>query len=70
VKALVVITTLLASSPVLAQTVQPSQTDQVAQTKSSIIDTLIERADTVRCGVIRKDLPDDALLSGCQEPAK
>jgi len=63
-KALLVIATLLASSPVVAQT------DQPAQTKSGIIDTLIKRADTIRCGVIRNDLPDDALLSDCQEPAK
>jgi hypothetical protein len=39
---------LLASSPVLAQTVQSAQTVRPAQTKSGIIDTLIERADTVR----------------------
>jgi hypothetical protein len=76
VKALLFIAALLASSPVLAQTVQPAhtdqpaQTDRPAQTKSGIIDTLIERADKVRCGVIRNDLPGDALLSGCPEPAK
>jgi hypothetical protein len=64
VKTLIVIATLLASPPLLAQTVQP------AQHKSGIVDTLIERADTLRCAVIRDDLPDDALLSGCQEPAK
>jgi hypothetical protein len=70
VKAAIVIATLLASSPALAQTVQPSQAVQPAQSKSSIVDTLIDRADTIRCGVIRDDLPDDALLSGCQEPGK
>jgi hypothetical protein len=64
VKTLTVIATLLASSPVLAQTVQP------AQHKSGIVDTLIERADTLRCAVIRDDLPDQTLLSGCHEPAK
>jgi hypothetical protein len=64
VKTLTVIATLLASSPVLAQTVQP------AQHKSGIVDTLIERADTLRCAVIRDDLPDEALLSDCHEPAK
>jgi hypothetical protein len=64
VKTLIVIATLLAPSPLLAQTVQP------AQHKSGIVDTLIEHADTLRCAVIRDDLPDDALLSGCQEPAK
>jgi hypothetical protein len=63
-KALIVIATLLASSPVLAQIVQP------AQHKSDIVDTLIERADTIRCAIIRDDLPHDALLSGCREPTK
>jgi hypothetical protein len=64
VKTLIVIATLIVSSPVLAQTVQP------AQHKSGIVDTLIERADTLRCAVIRDDLPDDALLSGCHEPVR
>jgi hypothetical protein len=70
VKALIVTATLLASSPVLAQTVQSAQIVQPAQHKSDIVDTLIERADTIRCAIIRDDLPDDALLSGCHEPAK
>jgi hypothetical protein len=64
VKTLIVIAILLASSPVVAQTVQ------AAQHKSGIVDTLIERADTLRCAVIREDLPDGALLSGCQESTK
>jgi hypothetical protein len=64
VKTFIVIATLLAPSPVLAQTAQP------AQHKSGIVDTLVERADTVRCAVIRDDLPDEALLSGCHEPVK
>jgi hypothetical protein len=64
VKTLIVIATVLVSSPVLAESVQP------AQHESGIVDTLIERADTLRCAVIRDDLPDEALLSGCHEPAK
>jgi hypothetical protein len=70
VKALVVIATLLGSLPVLAHTVQPAQTVKPAQPKPGIIDRLIDRADTLRCAVIRDDVPNDALLSGCPEPAK
>jgi hypothetical protein len=66
VKTLIVIATLavVSASPSFAQTVEP------VPHKAGIIDTLIEQADTLRCAVIRNDLPDEMMLSNCQEPAK
>jgi hypothetical protein len=55
---------VVSASPSFAQTVEP------VQHKAGIIDTLIEQADTLRCAVIRNDLPDEMPLSNCQEPAK
>jgi hypothetical protein len=65
-KAIVLLAALIAvsASPSFAQTVEP------VQHKAGIIDTLIEQADTVRCAVIRNDLPDEMPLSNCQAPAK
>jgi hypothetical protein len=56
-------TAVVSASPLFTQTVQP------AEHQTGIIDTVIEQADTVRCSVIRNDLPDEMPLSNCQEPA-
>jgi hypothetical protein len=60
-KTILLIATLIAAStsPVFAQGVKP------AQDRTGIIDTLIEQADALRCAVVRDDLPDEMMLSGC-----
>jgi hypothetical protein len=78
VKTLIVIATLavVSASPSFAQTAVVSasssftRTVEPVQDKAGIVDTLVEQADTVRCAVIRNDLPDEMLLSNCQEPAR
>jgi hypothetical protein len=56
-------TAVVSASPSFTQTVEPVQ-------HIGIVDTLVEQADTVRCAVIRNDLPDEMPLSNCQEPAR
>jgi hypothetical protein len=68
-KTIVLLAALVAASasPSFAQSPEP------APKQAGVVDILIERADTLRCAVIRDDLPDEALLSGCddqQEPAR
>jgi hypothetical protein len=55
---------VVSASPSFTQTVEP------VQHKAGIVDTLVEQADTVRCAVIRNDLPNEMPLSNCQEPAR
>jgi hypothetical protein len=57
---IILITALIAglASPAFAQAVKP------AHDRTGIIDTLIERADALRCAVVRDDLPDEMRLSG------
>ena len=52
----------LTASPVFAQGAQPAQ-------HRGDVDTLLEQADTLRCAVIRDDIPDEMLLSGCDHGA-
>jgi hypothetical protein len=52
------------ASPVFAQGAQSAQ-------HRGVVDTLLEQTDTLRCAVVRDDLPDEMLLSGCsQEPPR
>jgi hypothetical protein len=62
-KTIVLIAALFAASayPSFGQTVRP------AAHQTGLIDTLIEQADTLRCAVLRDDLPDEAQLSGCAD---
>ena len=34
-----------------------------------VVDTLLEQADTIRCAVVRDDIPDELPLSGCDHGA-
>jgi hypothetical protein len=47
------------ASPVFAQGIRPTHD------RTGIIDTLIGQADALRCVVVRDDLPDEMMLSGC-----
>ena len=50
------------ASPVFAQGTQPVK-------HRCVVDTLLEEADTLRCAVMRDDLPDELPLSGCDHGA-
>jgi hypothetical protein len=65
-KTIVLIATLIAAStsPVFAQSVKP------AHDRTGIIDTLIEQADALRCAVVRDDLPDEMMSSGCAHESR
>jgi hypothetical protein len=65
-KTIVLLATLIAASasPVFAQGVKP------AHDQTGIIDTLIEQADALRCAVVRDDLPDEMMLSGCKHQSR
>jgi hypothetical protein len=60
-KTILVVAALFAAtaSPSFAQTVEPPAH------QTGLIDTLLRNADTLRCAVVRDDLPNEALLSGC-----
>jgi hypothetical protein len=62
VSKLVLIATLVAASAsrVFAQGAQPAQ-------HRGVVDTLLEQGDTLRCAVMRDDIPDEMLLSGCSQ---
>ena len=64
-KIIVLIAALVAASPMrsLAQTADPPTH------KTGIVDTLLEHADATRCAVARDDIPDEVLLSSCDQHA-
>jgi hypothetical protein len=64
-KIIVLIAALVAASPMpsFAQTAEPPAD------KTGIVDTLLEQADATRCAVARDDIPDDVLLSSCNQHA-
>jgi hypothetical protein len=64
-KIIVLIAALVAASPMpsFAQTAEPPAH------KTGIVDTLLEHADATRCAVARDDIPDEVLLSSCNQHA-
>jgi hypothetical protein len=62
-KIIVLIVALVAASsmPSFAQTAEPPAH------KTGIVDTLLEHADATRCAVARDDIPDEVLLSSCNQ---
>jgi hypothetical protein len=65
-KIIVLIAALVAASPMMpsfAQTAEPPAH------KTGIVDTLLEHADATRCAIARDDIPDEVLLSSCNQHA-